>query len=198
MSWYCAVPYARIIRRVVIPVVVDVYCAESFNGVTHLEEARVVRGERDALPHPQWARQCPVKTLSLAVRSSRPVSRPTFHLPGKVVVIFKGSQTKELLESFGFSLVLLVKSPINMVHYAGYVGTTVLRHALLDGHEIGPIVIDRLDRAAAGVVCPKCPRREFVYPSRECTAVASANVDPRLMGQISAITRSSSTELAST
>ena len=65
------------------------------------------------------------------------------------------------------------------------IGTAVGGHALLDGDEIGPVVVYRLDRAATGVVCPECPGREFVYPSSECTAVAAAHVDPGLERRMS-------------
>lgn len=69
-----------------------------------------------------------------------------------------------------------------MIYDAAEICTAVCGHASLDREEIGPVVVDRLDWPATGVVCPECPRRQFVYPRGECTAVAATHVDPGLGG----------------
>lgn len=41
------------------------------------------------------------------------------------------------------------------------VATAVLRHAVLDGEEVAPVVVGRFDGTAAGVVGPERPRSEL-------------------------------------
>jgi hypothetical protein len=107
----------------------------------------------------------------------------------EVSVVLKGTQTELRLEVLDLLLGPVGQDTVDVVDGGSYVGRAVLRHALLDGVEVLPEVVDGLDGGAGGVVGPESARVEGLHPRRYRTRVRTTGEDPWGLGGIAAVVR---------
>lgn len=136
--------------------------AETLNGVAHLVKDRVAGVHLDALPSPDGSRDG----------------------SGNVINVLETLQVEHGLEVGLLLLTAVLQNAVGIVDDGREVPAAVLRHALLSGHKVLPVVVDGLERTTAGVSRPHGARGEALNPGTQSTRVRTTSPDPGGLGRV--------------
>lgn len=89
-------------------------------------------------------------------------------------------EAKLLLQGVDLVIAASEQDVVDVVDDPLKVATAILGHAVLNGEEVAPVVVGRLDGTAAGVIGPEGSGSEFCDGCSQDARVGSAGVYPGL------------------
>lgn len=154
------------------------------DSVAHVTELGLPRLEVPILPTTQELDDLSGRAVSPGTGYQKIEEENIKHSRDKNIMTQYFLVTEHSFEGHNVSLAPVRQRPVNGSSDGLQRSTAIFAQASLNRYEVLPVVVDCLDRGAAGVVCPECAGGQFLDPCCQCSGVRPSNKYPGLVVQV--------------